>query len=155
MTSENNGPVLVAQLNIFFALLSSIALKYSEDKQRSASNMDVLLTIITVLPILFAFVTDFVGDFVADYVAESPLVVQGLALYERLRPGLISSIVRSRKALAEMKMIWLPLAEDTPPDLVVEDNTADKHRGPKNVRKSERDHLSRRSERDMPESAAV
>lgn len=47
----NESALSNTQVQIFFSLLSSIALKYDESTLRDATNMDALLTIFTALPI--------------------------------------------------------------------------------------------------------
>lgn len=48
----------LCQAQIFFSLLSSVALKYDPETRANATNLDLLLSFLTFLPIAFAVVTE-------------------------------------------------------------------------------------------------
>ena len=52
---EDDNLAQLCQAEIFFSLLSSIALKYDAGTLSNASNMDILLTTLTMVPISLAF----------------------------------------------------------------------------------------------------
>ena len=83
-----NGDDRLAQLcqvQIFFALLSSIALKYDEGTLRNATNMDVLLTVLIALPILLAFYLE-VSDALSELDDENQSCRAWLMLLRRILP---------------------------------------------------------------------
>ena len=54
------------QVQIFFALLSSMALKYSADVLAAATNMDAMLCMLTVLPMASAFYIEALHEHVSE-----------------------------------------------------------------------------------------
>ena len=52
---EDNRLSQLCQAQIFFALLSSIALKYDADTRTNSTNIAILLSVLTILPMALAF----------------------------------------------------------------------------------------------------
>lgn len=62
----------LCQVQIFFALVSSIILRYTEDAtERTTSNLDILLCTFTFLPLIVAFVMHVLEEGLADYFMET------------------------------------------------------------------------------------
>jgi uncharacterized membrane protein YgcG len=84
----------LCQVQIFFSLLSSIVLKYDENTIRDATNIDVLLGALTLLPICIGFILE---SPLADYIgSEEELLQQVLHFWWRVRrdvknAGIVSS----------------------------------------------------------------
>ena len=55
MEDEDNRLSQLCQAQIFFALLSSIALKYDADTRTNSTNIAILLSVLTILPMALAF----------------------------------------------------------------------------------------------------
>ena len=88
-----------AQVQIFFALLSSVALKYDASTISNATNMDVLLSALTLIPILLTPLLDSpVSDCVADEANRAKLVeaLGFRAICVRLRALVTRSSKRNR-----------------------------------------------------------
>ena len=67
----------ICQVQIFFALLSSVMLRYSPDRLAGAANIDVLLSILTILPISLAL---YLETPLSEYLRPSKLAEHSKAL---------------------------------------------------------------------------
>ena len=57
----DNHLALVAQIHIFFSLLSSIALSFNDNENSDHQSMDVLLTILLCIPFTIGLLLEFPG----------------------------------------------------------------------------------------------
>ena len=85
---KNNQLALLAQGQIFFSLLSSIALKFDSFNVTSNQNMDVLLTILMVMP------------FSLFFILETPL---GKLLYKEDRERMRSNAHKAKRILSSVR----------------------------------------------------
>lgn len=96
----------LCQAQIFFALLSSIALKYDADTRRNSTNITVLLTVLTILPMALAFIFETpVFDLVTSR-EKRAAALEKLAPLQRRTSRLASILQRSRSSLRSKSKLF-------------------------------------------------
>ena len=91
----------LCQCQIFFALLSSIALKYDAATRVDATNMDSLLSVLVLLPVSLGFIMETpIGETLAAPEQRSKLLRSASALLRRARSGSSTQATESYESSA-------------------------------------------------------